>query len=271
MAVPDLDTRKNLLWLYLPILFALLTLLTIWLLDMNIALFHRINQVSGFTGTQLWQIFTIMGDGMISALLITFWIKHKPEIGWSFIMATAIYLILLNFLKDYFDFKRPPALLEPETFYLAGKAYMKRSFPSGHTTTIFALCGVISFYYRSIKIRIFVLIIAIMIGFSRVMIGVHWPADVFGGAILGWFSAGIGIYLSKRSRWGHSKLVKYLLSTLFFVAALVLVFQYETGYPATVMVQKFLGTFIICYLGFVYFIKDRIKPVVSLIQNLANG
>lgn len=271
MSVPDLETRKNLLWLYLPILIALLTLLIIWLLDMNVALFHRINQISGWTGTQLWQFLTIMGDGMISALLIAFWIKYKPEIAWSFIIATVIYLLLLNFLKDYFDFKRPPALLEPETFYLAGKAYMKRSFPSGHTTTIFALCGVISFYYRSDKVRTLALIIAILVGFSRVMIGVHWPADVFGGAILGWFSAGIGIYLSKRSCWGYSKLVKYSLSTLFFITAIVLVFQYETGYPAAVLMQKFLGTFIICYLGFVYFLKDYIKPVISLIQNLENS
>ncbi|MBN2280430.1 MAG: phosphatase PAP2 family protein [Candidatus Marinimicrobia bacterium] len=258
---PKLETPENLFWFYVPIVVSAALLTMIWLFRWNVNLFYSINHVSGITGTHIWQVFTIFGDGLISALLIAFWIRKKPEIAWSFLLATLFYMIILNMLKDYFDFKRPPALLAPETFFLAGKAYMKRSFPSGHTTTIFAFCGVISFYYKSLKIRLLTLTLALMVGLSRVLIGVHWPADILGGAILGWSSAGIGIFMAKRSTWGYHKIVKYSLSLLLALAAGLLVFKYNTGYQDAEMVQKILGIIIIGYLGFTYFVRDRIKMI----------
>lgn len=257
-SVPNLFEKQNLLWQVLPVISFVLLLFTIWHFDLNVHLFYKINHISGITGTEIWQIFTLFGDGMISALLLVFWIKKKPQIAWSFLLASVIYLVVLNFLKDYFDLKRPPALLDPETFFIAGKAYMKRSFPSGHTTTIFALCGVVSFYYRSNKIRTIALVAAILVGFSRVLIGIHWPADVFGGAILGWISAGVGIYLTKKTSWGYSKIVKYTLSILLTVAAVVLVFQYETGYKDAVAMQKLFGYAVIGYLAYVYYFRDKV-------------
>ncbi len=257
-SLPDLNHKHNILWLFLPIIGALILLFIVWCFNLNVRAFYYINHISGFTGTEIWQIFTIFGDGLVSALLLAFWIKKKPQIAWSFLLATIIYLIVLNFLKEYFNFKRPPAVLDPETFYLAGKAYMKRSFPSGHTTTIFALCGVISFYYRSLKIRTIALIAAILVGFSRVLIGVHWPADVFGGAALGWISAGLGIYITQKTTWGYSKIAKYAFSMIFLIAAVVLIAHYETGYSDAVVAQKLLGLTVVSYLVYIYYVKDKI-------------
>lgn len=263
ITIPELETRENLLWFYVPVFVSLVMVLLIWQFNINVELFYAINGICGFTGTKIWQIFTLLGDGMISALLIAFWIKKRPEMAWSFIISTVVYMILLNLMKDGFDMKRPPAILDPDTFYLAGKAYMRRSFPSGHTTTIFTLCGVISFYYRSFKFRAVALLVALLVGFSRVLIGVHWPADVFGGAMLGWFSAGIGIYLAKRSKWGYHRIIKYALSIVFVIAAGVLVIKYETGYKDVVFAQKLLGFTILFYLPFTYFLRDRIGEMVN--------
>ncbi|MBD8064901.1 phosphatase PAP2 family protein [Devosia sp. PTR5] len=62
-----------------------------------------------------------------------------------------------------------------------------QSFPSGHSTTAMAFCFVVGF----LAPRFFrlVLIIAIMTGVSRVVIGMHYPTDVVAGFALGMVGA----------------------------------------------------------------------------------
>jgi undecaprenyl-diphosphatase len=67
------------------------------------------------------------------------------------------------------------------------------SFPSGHTAIAFA-CATILSYYRPRWAPAFFLL-AVAIGFSRVYVGVHYPLDVLGGAVLGLLCGGIVIAL----------------------------------------------------------------------------
>ncbi len=57
------------------------------------------------------------------------------------------------------------------------------SFPSSHSTNIFALAFILTMFYPSRWIWFFSF--AILIGFSRIYVGVHYPGDVLGGALLG--------------------------------------------------------------------------------------
>lgn len=57
------------------------------------------------------------------------------------------------------------------------------SFPSGHATNIFAAMVLLSLKYR--KYSPAFLAVALMIAYSRVYVGVHYPLDVLGGAVLG--------------------------------------------------------------------------------------
>ncbi|MGV3652175.1 MAG: phosphatase PAP2 family protein [Devosia sp.] len=58
-----------------------------------------------------------------------------------------------------------------------------QSFPSGHTTTSFALAYAVGFLWP----RAFwpLLVVAVLVGISRVVIGVHFPSDVLAGAVVG--------------------------------------------------------------------------------------
>ena len=62
-----------------------------------------------------------------------------------------------------------------------------QSFPSGHATTAFALCFVVSFLQP--RLLPLMLAVAVAIGFSRIVVGVHYPTDVFGGILVGIFGA----------------------------------------------------------------------------------
>lgn len=58
-----------------------------------------------------------------------------------------------------------------------------KSFPSTHAVNNFAAAVVIGYFYR--RWLSLALTIAAVIGFSRVYVGVHYPFDVLGGAVLG--------------------------------------------------------------------------------------
>lgn len=59
------------------------------------------------------------------------------------------------------------------------------SFPSGHTFEAFAMATAISLMYRRKKITITIMLWALLVGYSRMALGVHYFSDVLGGMTLG--------------------------------------------------------------------------------------
>jgi membrane-associated phospholipid phosphatase len=69
------------------------------------------------------------------------------------------------------------------TVHIVGERLMQDSFPSGHTNTAFsaAMLMVLCFSKRFWP----AFFIAGLVGYSRVYMGVHFPIDVFAGALFG--------------------------------------------------------------------------------------
>lgn len=63
------------------------------------------------------------------------------------------------------------------------------SFPSGHTTDAFALATSLSLKYPKIYVILPSYTWAILVGYSRMNLGVHYPSDVLVGCIIGIGSA----------------------------------------------------------------------------------
>ncbi|AGK96256.1 phosphatase PAP2 family protein [Clostridium pasteurianum] len=57
------------------------------------------------------------------------------------------------------------------------------SFPSGHTSSSFAVAGVLSMYFH--QYRIIFMSVAFLIALSRLYLYVHYPTDIIGGIIIG--------------------------------------------------------------------------------------
>lgn len=72
-------------------------------------------------------------------------------------------------------------------------------FPSGHTMSLFILCGVIAYLAatqigsRPLRYAIQALAVAaaLAVGFSRIYSGAHWPSDVLGAYLWGAFYIGV--------------------------------------------------------------------------------
>ena len=103
--------------------------------------------------------------------------------------------LLALVLKRVIDVDRPP-LRYPEPDPLV-RVPLDHSFPSGHAATSFACATVLAFAAPRLAVPLYLL--AAAIAYSRVYVGVHYPIDVLGGAILG---AAVGLALLGR-RWGH--------------------------------------------------------------------
>ncbi len=74
------------------------------------------------------------------------------------------------------------------------------SFPSGHTADAFSIAMIVSLFFPRLIVIIPIFIWAILVGYSRMDLGVHYPTDVLSGAFVGISSSLFCSWLYKRSR-----------------------------------------------------------------------
>jgi undecaprenyl-diphosphatase len=116
---------------------------------------------------------------VIAAISALYW--RRPAI-FLYVVLGCLLADLLSFaLRHAIGRERPPLVFpEPEPLVrLPGSP----SFPSGHSAAAFAGATLLAWLTPLPKVPLFVL--AALIAFSRVYVGVHYPLDVVGGAILG--------------------------------------------------------------------------------------
>ncbi len=120
----------------------------------------------------------------ILALIIGIIIKKRRE-GLCIFLVTLFNFIVSEIIKNIIQRPRPEVLrLIPESSF---------SFPSGHSLVSTSFCGILIYLIlksemnKNLKVILTVLLalFPILVGISRIYLGVHYPSDVLGGYLIG--------------------------------------------------------------------------------------
>jgi membrane-associated phospholipid phosphatase len=213
--------------------------------DSNRSLFLVLNGLGTLASDALWQNLTVLGGTLAGLTLLAPLIGRRPDILWSLALTAILATLWVHGLKDPIGALRPPAVIAPELLHVIGPAHRHGSFPSGHSTTIFAVAGLLSLHLGRSAL-IWLLAAALLIGFSRVAVGVHWPLDVLGGAFGGWLAAVFGTLIAQHWHWGINRSGKWMLGLALAACALALLISPDTSYPDAIALQR--GLALVCLL-----------------------
>lgn len=119
----------------------------------------------------------------ISFLLVSF----DPVTFWLILIAMALSVSIEYILKSILPWKRPISkTVNILPFGLEQRWALRGSFPSGHTAKTFVYFLFVVHY--GVFSPLAFLLINIPLIISRVLLGFHYPIDIFGGLVSGWFT-----------------------------------------------------------------------------------
>jgi undecaprenyl-diphosphatase len=161
-----------------------------WVVD------HRTANLDHFFRGVTWAgSMTVLLPLVLGTIALLVWRRH-PALALAVAIATGGSLLTVGIMKAVVGRSRPPVADRIANAYGA-------AFPSGHSANVVAACGILAwvatrFVHRTwLRAAIWTVaaVVALLVGVSRVYLGVHWPSDVLSGWIVGaaWVVAAIAI------------------------------------------------------------------------------
>lgn len=152
-------------------------------------LFFNLSQDKTIEGVAFFTSYILPYVLVLSLVYYVLFKAHKKISTFSYLFLSGFSALFLSEgIKMFLVKNRPFVDLNLIPIYTENSF----SFPSTHTTLFFALATSLLFLNK--KWSIFFFFCAILIGISRIVLGLHYPIDVLGGIILGVF---IGLIFSK--------------------------------------------------------------------------
>ena len=112
-------------------------------------------------------------------------LSKSRKLFYRLLLLDGIQCAILYGLKFLVGRERPLILLDmPSKISMGPGEILDPSFPSGHTLYAFMMATLLAHWFPRYKIVF--LIIAGMIGWIRIYLGLHYPTDVIVGGILGY-------------------------------------------------------------------------------------
>jgi membrane-associated phospholipid phosphatase len=162
---------------------------------LNVWLFHLVNDVHGALLDQVMLLGTAVGDhahfqlyvAMLGVTAVLVAGRDPRQDAWPWLLAMAVFASaynldgwLLDWIKPYLDFPRPPLALPLGTVHVVGEVQLHHSLPSGHSSFAM-LCAASIWPVLERPGRYLAVMMVFWVGVSRISLGVHFPADVLAG------------------------------------------------------------------------------------------
>ena len=231
-------------WLWAVLATTLVAAGAIWPLGLNQPLFLFLNTLGkGESAGLFWVNATLLGDTLVAFTLLGLFAQRRFDIVWALLLSALFTTAWVHGLKNGLEVLRPLAVLGADTVHVLGQPLHKHSFPSGHTATAFTLAGIICLQRVPPLLAASALILAILAGLSRAVVGAHWPLDILAGAFGGWLCAAIGVLLARRWPTPEKLAVHIGVSVVLLICALSLLLGlHDSGYPQTRPLQLLIGS-----------------------------
>ena len=156
-------------------------------------LFHYINgNLSNSFFDWFMPFVTNQNNWILPLLVLIYWLLFRGEkrgrITFVILIVTVVLIdaVSAQIIKPMIGRIRPSHAI-PEMINLLVPPGGKFSFVSNHSANAFGLSVILGYFYPAWKWK--VTGIAFIIAFSRVYVGVHYPADIFFGALFGYGTA----------------------------------------------------------------------------------
>jgi membrane-associated phospholipid phosphatase len=174
--------------------FALIAVSLVWTsgqrLDTAVFLFFNLHGYHKKWLDRVMWMMTQIGH-MVTALLLAalFFILHYRGLAFMIILGTLTLWLVVESIKAVTNRTRP--FLSLRETRVIGWQEPGRSFPSGHTSQTFFLATILTItplrqeFGPGLGVPIALYTVAVLVGFTRVYVGAHYPRDVMAGAVLG--------------------------------------------------------------------------------------
>jgi membrane-associated phospholipid phosphatase len=188
---------KNNLLILIPYI-ALVLVSIYYLLNYDKVQIHiNINKLTGNGIVDVFfKYFTHFGDGIVAMIIIAIVLLFNVRSGVFVLLAYASSGLTSSFLKkQVFDVDRPhfvfhEYLTQYKIHYVEGVEMLGfRSFPSGHSTSAFAVFMSLALITENKLLKFTFFLIALLAAFSRTYLSQHWLVDITAGSILGTLAA----------------------------------------------------------------------------------
>ncbi len=149
----------------------------------DVSLFYFVNLINNQFLNIIMPIITFAGTEIfwivVCGVIFIFGGEKGRKVAILCLVALALGYFISEALKYLVARPRPYAILNGVNFYFSMEGY---SFPSGHSVASFTACTFLGIKYGYLYLF---LALAVLVGFSRIYLGLHYPSDVIFGALIG--------------------------------------------------------------------------------------
>ncbi|MFC1983056.1 phosphatase PAP2 family protein [Chloroflexota bacterium] len=160
------------------------------LLQLGIDLIIAIQQIQGPALNNIFRAITFLGEADFYLLLL-------PLIFWCVDSGLGARLAILVLFSSYLNVDLKDLFQQPRPFDTNPSVQLSDvegyGLPSGHTQTSTVFWASIAIRAHKMWFSVVAIVLVVMIGFSRIYLGVHFPTDVLAGWLIG--GALLGLYL----------------------------------------------------------------------------
>ncbi len=184
-----------------------------FLVNLDTDLFLYLNRLHTDTWDEImWWVSNKYASIPLYLTVLFFVFKKYKFKGFIFVIALIFAVTIadklsVHLFKNVFERLRP--CHNPEISKLVhivrNKCGGQYGFISSHATNSFVIAVFTSILFKNKYFSFLILFWAITVSYSRIYLGVHFPADIIGGAIFGSIIALIFYFISKKVVYGTNK------------------------------------------------------------------